>query len=45
MTGTAAWIRMDLKDLRSRENVIRALGDVGTEIMELLRNRQDDGRR
>jgi hypothetical protein len=30
---------MDLKDLRSSETVIRALGDFSTEIMELLHNR------
>ena len=30
---------MDLKDLQSSENVIRALGDFSTELMQLLHNR------
>ena len=30
---------MDLKDLKSSENLIRALGDFSTEIMEHLQNR------
>jgi hypothetical protein len=30
---------MDLKDLQSSDNVIRALGDFSTELLQLLHNR------
>ena len=36
---SATLLVMDLKDLKSSENVIRALGDFSTEIMELMQNR------